>query len=97
MFDKSRIVFINNIDLKESVILLKAHAAFLYLFPNHLLILRLSSFQKMETKLKRNQDLSRFMLAKLRIVFTIHINNIKSKESAFFSEARAYLDLFPEI
>jgi hypothetical protein len=51
----------------------------------------------METKLKRNQDLSRFMLAKLRIVFTIHINNIKSKESAFFSEARAYLDLFPEI
>ena len=84
MFDKSRIVFINNIDLKESVILLKAHAAFLYLFPNHLLILRLSSFQKMETKLKRNQDLSRFMLAKLRIVFTIHINNIELKESAFF-------------
>ena len=74
MFDKSRIVSINNIELKESAILLKAQAAFLHLFPNNLLIFEIVKFPKSGYKIRKiNPDLYRFMLAKLRIVFTISV------------------------
>ena len=53
MFGKSRIVKINNIELKESVILLKAHAAFLHLFPYYLLIFEIVKFPKSGYKIRK--------------------------------------------
>ena len=60
MFDKSRIVFINNIELKESAILLKAHSAFLHLFPDYLLIFEIVKFPKNGNKIKKKSRLIAF-------------------------------------
>ena len=57
MFDKSRIVFINNIGLKQSAILLKAHSAFLHLFPDYLLIFEIVKFPKNGNKIKKKSRL----------------------------------------